>query len=253
MPAAGLFITGTDTGVGKTHVACLLARGLADAGLSVGVMKPCETGVQWQGADEESSDDCHRELPPGSDADRLARAARCRAPAQTILPYAFPLPAAPSVAASQAGAEIKREQLDLAQAELRAHHDVLIVEGAGGITVPLAPNFTFLDLAARWGFPVLIVARTGLGTLNHTVLTERAARAAGLRVMGLVLNAVDGPVSESDRANLQPLGGLLAAPILCEFAYRGGASEGESGVPSDAAESALVAALVASVRLSLHV
>ncbi len=232
MPAAGLFITGTDTGVGKTHVGCLLARGLVDAGLSVGVMKPCETGVQ-RGPDGE--------LPEGSDAELLARAACCDAAPTTILPYAFPLPAAPSVAAAHAGSEIERECLDLAQAALREDHDVLLIEGAGGITVPLTAGFTFLDLAAHWGLPVLIVARTGLGTLNHSVLTERAARAAGLRVMGLVLNAVDGTVSPSDRANLEPLGELLAAPVLCEFGH------------GDGAESGALAQLVAGVRGALHV
>lgn len=232
MPAAGLFITGTDTGVGKTHVGCLLARGLADAGLSVGVMKPCETGVE-RGP--------NGDLPEGSDAALLAGAAGCDAAPGTILPYAFALPAAPSVSAAHEGCEIDRERLDLAQAELRESHDVLLIEGAGGITVPLTAGFTFLDLAAHWGLPVLIVARTGLGTLNHSVLTERAARAAGLRVMGIVLNAVDGPVSASDRANLEPLGELLAAPILCEFGH------GESS------DSAALAELVTSVRGALHV
>lgn len=245
MPAAGLFITGTDTGVGKTHVACLLARGLVRAGLSVAVMKPCETGVQWDPAgdscDRGGSGNSGSDLPPGSDAARLADAARCDAAPTAILPYAFPLPAAPMVAAADAGVDIERERLDRARAELLEGHDVLLVEGAGGITVPLAPGFTILDLAARWALPVLIVARTGLGTLNHSVLTERAARAAGLRVMGLVLNAADGPVSPSDRANLQPLAELLAAPILCEIAHGE-----EPGEPARAA-------LVESVRRALHV
>jgi dethiobiotin synthetase len=232
MPAAGLFITGTDTGVGKTHVACVLAAALVDQGLSVAVLKPCETGI-------DPSDD--GSLPEGSDAALLAAAARCEAPPSTILPYAFPLAAAPSVAAAAAGSMIEREGLDRARAELIDQHDVLLVEGAGGITVPLAPGFTFVDLAARWALPALIVARTGIGTLNHSVLTERAARAAGLRVVGLVLNAVDGPVSDNERANLEPLGDLLAAPILCEFPH------------SEPPESAAVDALVKGVRRALHV
>jgi len=232
MPAAGLFITGTDTGVGKTHVGCMLARGLVDEGLSVAVMKPCETGVERGLAGE---------LPTGSDAALLAAAARCAAAPTTILPYAFALPAAPSVAAAHEGCEIERERLDQARSLLLESHDVLLIEGAGGITVPLMPGFTFLDLAAHWGLPVLIVARTGLGTLNHSVLTERAARAAGLRVMGLVLNAVDGPVSASDRANLQPLPELLAAPILCEFGH------------GQAPDPAALNGLVEGVRGALHV
>lgn len=232
MKAASLFISGTDTGVGKTHVACLLASALAEQGLSVAVLKPCETGV-------ELSDD--GSLPEGSDAALLAAAARCDAPPSAILPYAFPLAAAPLVAAAAAGSVVEREHLDRAREKLGDQHDVLLIEGAGGITVPLAPGFTFLDLAARWALPALIVARTGIGTLNHSVLTERAARAAGLRVVGLVLNAVDGPVSDSERANLQPLSDLLAAPILCEFPHAANPAVAE------------LAALVEGVRRALHV
>lgn len=203
----GVLITGTDTGVGKTRVATWLARALADEGQRVAVMKPCETGVPSEG------------LPADSDAARLLAASGCAAGLETVRPYAFPLPVAPSVAAREAGATIDQDLLDRSYERLRRDHDVVLVEGAGGLLVPLAPCLTFADLAARWRLPVVVVARTGLGTLNHTALTVRAARSAGLRVLGVVLNAVDEPVSDSDRHNLSDLERLAAAPVLAELPH----------------------------------
>jgi len=205
----GVLVTGTDTGVGKTHVACLLARGLADRGLSVGVQKPCETGVEapWPPAADAG-------LPAGSDAERLVRAAGSDDAPTDVLPYLFPLPAAPSVAAGDAGGRVDLEVVTAAYQRLAARHDVVLVEGAGGLLVPLDDDADFIDLARRLELDLLIVARARLGTVNHTLLTERAARQAGLTVRGVVLNDVDGELSDADRLNLAALSPRLQAPVL---------------------------------------
>lgn len=206
-----LFVTGTDTGVGKTRVACALTEGFAMRGRVVGVCKPVETGV--------SGGPRPTELPPGSDAAALAAASNAEQSPADILPWAFALPAAPSAAARVEGTAVDVPAL---VAHLRAQvalHDVLIVEGAGGLLVPIAPGYDFLDLARELQASVLIVARTGLGTLNHTALTLAALRRAELPVVGVVLNSPDGPVSPSDRENLAELPALIDAPILAELAH----------------------------------
>ncbi len=230
--ARGVLVTGTDTGVGKTWVTCALARALRDAAAGwdatgssasgadapgagaprVGVMKPCETGldVEWPA----------EQLPEGSDAAALADAAGCSASVTDILPCAYRLPAAPSVAAAWQDAVVDLTVIEAAYARLAEQHEVVLVEGAGGLLVPLVAGFDFSDLAARLGLAVLVVARTGLGTLNHTALTVRAARARGLDVIGVVLDAAQGEVSASDRHNLSALPGLLGeVPVLAELAY----------------------------------
>ncbi|MDG2149869.1 MAG: dethiobiotin synthase [Planctomycetota bacterium] len=210
----GVLVTGTDTGVGKTWVACHLAKALAARGLRVGVMKPCETGLTGAGSERALT-----EAPRGSDAEQLVLASDCRAPLSDILPYAFSLPAAPSVAALEEGANIDFEVIECAYQRLSESHDVVIVEGAGGLLVPLAPHLDFLDLAQRLELEVLAVARTGLGTLNHTALTDRALRSAGLTPLGFVLNSPEEPASESERANLSGLCSLVETPVLAEFPH----------------------------------
>ncbi|RKY20707.1 MAG: dethiobiotin synthase [Planctomycetota bacterium] len=232
MTAPALLIGGTDTGVGKTYVACALARGLVQLGLQVGVMKPCETGVPGGRPGAPGL------LPQGSDADRLVRASGCVSSSELVRPYAYPLPAAPAVAARQAGSAIETRVLDKAFAALREAHDVLLVEASGGLLVPLAPALTVVDLAARWRLPLLLVARTGLGTLNHTALSLRAAHAAGLRVLGVVLSSPDGAPSESERQNLEALESLISAPVLMELpaaASCAGAGEAASTAAGEAA------------------
>ena len=213
----GLLVTGTDTGVGKTEVAVRLARSLVTAGLSLGVMKPCETGI---------APDPDHALPPGSDAARLAEAAASDDPPERVRPYVFELPAAPTAAAEAEGRTLSLARLDEAWEALRARHDAVLVEGAGGLLVPLTAQVDFADLAARWDLPLLIVARAGLGTLNHTALTVRVARSRGLRVLGVVVNQVDGPISDPDRANLADLAGLVApTPVLAELPHGAEADE----------------------------
>jgi dethiobiotin synthetase len=198
----GFFVTGTDTDVGKTVVACALARGLRERGHDAGVMKPIETGVGSEGP---------------RDAIALRAAAGDVDPLEDVCPQRFALPAAPTVAAAAEGREVDLAAVDAAYARLAAQHELLVVEGAGGLLVPAAAGLTMADLAARFGLPLVVVARSALGTINHTRLTLEAARARGHDVAGLVISHATGPLSAADQANLQVLRREPGAPLLGEI------------------------------------
>jgi dethiobiotin synthetase len=198
-----LFVTGTDTGVGKTFVACALAHALRSAGRQVGVVKPVETGVEAE----------------PEDALALAAAADDRAPLDEICPYRLRAPLAPSVAAAREGVTIDVERI-VALIERRARTvDVLIVEGAGGILVPIAPTVTYLDLAGRLRLRTLIVAANRLGTVNHCALTARAALAAGIDVVGFVLSQPSAP-DLSTETNAETIAALTQLPCLGVLPHR---------------------------------
>ena len=198
MTARGLFVTGTDTGVGKTVVACALARALRARGLDVGVMKPIETGVG-----------------PGGPEDALAllRAAGSKAPLERICPQRFALAAAPTVAADAEGRAVDLDAIHDAYRATCEEHDFVLVEGAGGLLVPLTPDVTMADLAADLGLPVLIVARATLGTINHTALTLEVCRARKLPVVGVVISHTREALSAADASNLEALRRQLG-PLL---------------------------------------
>ena len=173
----GIFITGTDTGVGKTYVACGIAKALKERGVDVGVMKPAETG-------------CRRRLGRlfPSDAARLMKSACTRDSLDHVNPYRFSKPLSPYAAAGLEGKSIDPDGIRKAFCVLSRRHDFMIVEGAGGIMVPLSQNYLYLDLAADLGLPVVIVARPCLGTINHTLLTVSAIRKRRLKIAGVVIN-----------------------------------------------------------------
>jgi dethiobiotin synthetase len=173
----GVFITGTDTGVGKTYCAAALVREMGRRGIDVGVMKPAETGCQTRGG----------KLVP-SDALHLVRAAGARDLLSGVNPYRFSQPLAPSLAAELENGKIRKSRILKSFKTLTEAHEFMVVEGAGGVLVPLAGRYTFLDLAADLGLPVLIVARPGLGTINHTLLTVLALQARNLQISGIVIN-----------------------------------------------------------------
>ena len=203
-PSHGLLITGTDTGVGKTFIACGLAGALRRQGLSVAPFKPVETGCAF---DAES-----QRLVP-ADAELLRRATRTEAPLDAICPYRFAPPVAPWVAAEQAGVAIDPQRLERCYRELTASHDVVLVETAGGILVPLAEGFHYADLARLLRLPVLVVIGSKLGAINHTRLTLEFLHTAGLTVLACVLNH---PYKETDPAtatNEQTLRRLLRVPL----------------------------------------
>jgi len=186
----GFFITGTDTGVGKTVVACALAAWYRHRGYDVGVMKPVATGGRWL-----------REGSAGrwisDDARQLVRAAGVSDPWSLVNPVCFQEPLAPFTAALRARTPIQLRPIVDAFRRLAARHDVLIVEGVGGLLVPLTPTVTVADLARRLGLPLLVVARPGLGTLNHTLLTLHGAKTLGLAVHGIVVNHAQKPPQDA--------------------------------------------------------
>jgi dethiobiotin synthetase len=183
----GFFVTGTDTAVGKTVVTGGLARALRAEGRSVGILKPVQSGAR--------ADD------PAGDAALLA--ATCV--------YAFEAPLAPLVAAQVEGATVELEPIVRAAERLAAANDVLLVEGAGGLLVPLADGLLVADVARALALPLVVVARAGLGTVNHVLLTLEAARARGLEVAAVVLN---GDEDASTPENPDLIGAFGGKPLL---------------------------------------
>ena len=173
----GFFITGTDTGVGKTVVAAALAIVLRESGRDVGVMKPVASGCVRR-----------REGLVSEDAEFLAKAAEAPETLEEISPIRFEAPLAPTVAAARAGVETDLEPMWEAWRRLRDAHEILLVEGIGGILCPVTPAMSVADLAKEFRLPLLVVARSTLGTINHTALVIEAARARGLAVAGVVIN-----------------------------------------------------------------
>jgi dethiobiotin synthetase len=200
----GLFVTATDTGVGKTEVACALLRGLRARGVDAAGMKPAQSGVS-----------------PGepTDADRLLAAAGGADPMALVCPYSFAAPLAPGVAARLAGEEIALSRILDAARALAARHAFLVVEGAGGLLVPLTPRETYADLAVALGLPVLLVARAGLGTVNHTALTAEALRARGLALAGVILNRSAPGADPSEPHNASEIERLTGARVLCALPF----------------------------------
>jgi dethiobiotin synthetase len=171
-----LGVTGTDTGIGKTVVACALAAALTRRGMRVAAMKPVETGCAFGDS--------------ARDGARLAKAAGETRGLAVVAPFVFPEPVAPVLAAELAGSAIDLVELDAAVENASRGYDVLIVEGAGGLLVPVTTDAAYDSLFARWSLDVVFVAADRLGVINHTRLTIAAARAAGLRVRAVVLNQV---------------------------------------------------------------
>ena len=173
----GLFITATDTEVGKTVVTAALATVLREKGRDVGVMKPVASGCVRR-----------REGLVSEDAEFLSKAAEAPEPLEEISPLRLEEPLAPTVAAARAGIELDLEPMWQAWRRLRDAHQVMLVEGIGGLLCPVTPDASVADLAKAFGLPLLVVARSGLGAINHTALTVEAAWARGLKVSGIVVN-----------------------------------------------------------------
>lgn len=171
----GVFITGTDTGVGKTIVTAAVATALHAQGIDTGVMKPIATGTRASG-----------NAP--SDTDWLRAVTGVPDAADLVTPYRFQVPAAPLVAATQAGRSIDPSRIIEAFQTLAARHGFLVVEGIGGVLVPITPDFFVADLAKQMGLPVLIVTRAGLGGINHTLMTLECLRNRGVTMCGLIFN-----------------------------------------------------------------
>ena len=193
-------VTGTDTGVGKTVVTAALAAALTRRGLNVAAMKPVETGVRF--------DDAQR------DGAKIARAAARQSSLRMLAPVTLDEPLAPLIAARHVGRCIDLATLDQAMREATADADALLVEGAGGLLVPITDHLSYDALFARWSLSVIIVAVNRLGVINHTRLTVAAARAAGLTVRAIVLKGTATAADLSTQDNASLITELTGAPVV---------------------------------------
>ncbi len=199
----GLFITGTDTGVGKTLVTAGLARCLRDRGFAPGVIKPVETGCALRNG---------KRIP--RDGSFLKHMAGATEPIEEIVPYRLAAPLAPQVAAEREGVRIQTRRLQSAFRAISSRHPFILVEGAGGILVPVTRRTTMVDLMKQFELPVLLVSRIGLGTLNHTLLTLYYLAQHRIPVAGVVLNDPDGCRDLSARSNPATLEQWTSVPLL---------------------------------------
>jgi len=204
----GIFITGTDTGVGKTLVACGLAALLRESGYKVGVMKPAETGCEERDG-----------KPFPQDAYLLKEVSGCSEPLEKICPYRLRDPLTPSMAAEREGVKIDISLLGKIYGEISSNHDITLVEGAGGLLAPILPSFTYAGLARLLKLPLLVVAANRLGVINHLLLTLEHASCRGLRVLGYVFNRLDAQPSLAADTNREALLSLTAVPYLGEIPY----------------------------------
>lgn len=196
--ADGVFVTGTGTEVGKTVVAAAIARTLATEGKRVAVFKPAVTGLDERGE---------------TDHALLRRASGSSQTDEEIAPYRYGPPASPHLAAALAGEEIDPERLRHSAASAAKGADAIVCEGVGGLLVPLSPSYLVRDLAADLGYPLVLVASPGLGTINHTLLTLEAARTSGLEVAAVVLTPWPKEPSEIERSNQETIAALGNVPV----------------------------------------
>lgn len=209
MAAKGIFITGTDTGVGKTVASAVIATLLRRKGHSVGVMKPITSGCAERDG-----------ILVSEDAELLAHAAGVPLTSDCT-PYLLRAPLAPSLAASLDGVRIDFSVISDAYRRLADSYEYLIVEGAGGLMVPIAGGLLMSDLASHLGLPIAVVARPNLGTINHTLLTTFCARSMGLEVKGVIINRYPnhpGQAEESAPHLISSLSGCLLLGVFPEAA-----------------------------------
>lgn len=206
-----VFVTGTDTDVGKTVVAAGIAAELARRGVNVGVMKPVATGGKRRGGRVISDD-----------AEFLRKAAGVRDPMELVNPICLEPALAPSIAARITHQPIDLKHVWKAYKVLSSAHDCMVVEGVGGLFVPLHERYYVAHLTQRLGLPLVIVTRPTLGTINHTALTAHAAHTFGLEVRGLVVNHhAKFRIGVAERLNPATLEMEANAPVLGEVPYLG--------------------------------
>lgn len=198
----GLFVTGTDTGVGKTIVTAALARALRLRGVRVGVMKPVTSGCSERNGELISDD-----------AELLAWAAGVEYD-DDLAPYCLREPIAPVEAAERDGVRIDFERIASCYRRLAAKSDVMLVEGAGGLMVPLHGGLLIADLVRKLELPLLVVARPHLGTINHSVLTCFAAGQMEIEVKGVIVNRFPAKPGLAEKGAPHQIGSLCGAPIL---------------------------------------
>jgi len=202
------FVTGTDTGVGKTRASAALLHALRARHARCVGMKPVAAGTDASGVNE--------------DVLALRAAGNVAVPPELDNPVALPDPVSPHIAAERAGRRIEVDTLVAAYRELACRADAVVVEGAGGFLVPLSAEATGGDLAVALGLPVILVIGLRLGCLNHALLTQEAVRARGLALAGWIVNRLD-PAMPEQEANLDFLRRRLDAPLLADWPWQPGA------------------------------
>jgi|WetSurMetagenome_2_1015567.scaffolds.fasta_scaffold42855_4 dethiobiotin synthetase len=204
-----IFVTGTDTGIGKTVISSAISAFFSlRKQMNVGVMKPFECGLSKTDKD----------LLPW-DAICLREASGSIDDLNTISPYTLEAPVAPEVAAMLEHVNIDINMVDKIYHSLAKSHDLLVIEGAGGVLVPIQENFFFVDLIQKWNAPTLIVSRLGLGTINHTLLTNHLLKERGIKVLGVILNNTDGLGDLPAQTNPDILRKYLDVPVLGIFPH----------------------------------
>jgi len=214
--AQGIFVTGTDTGVGKSIVAATLAYLLRMSGARVGVMKPVTSGCREENGGLVSDD-----------ALLLCRSAGIEC-SDDVAPYRLREALAPAEAAKIDGVRIDFSRIRESYQRLAAANDVMIVEGAGGLMVPLAGGLLVADLVRDLNLPLLVVARPDLGTINHTVLTCYAAQQMGLSVAGVIVNNLPEAPGRAEQSAPHHIGSLCGAPVLGLWPHHEGADQAET-------------------------
>jgi len=197
---SSILITGTDTGIGKTTVSCIMAASLRQRGLRVGVFKPAETG-------------CANGVATAADVRNLKYFADCSFSIEALCSYALREPLAPMMAARIEGVRIDLDRIAQCHQQIVAAHDITLIEGAGGLLVPLGEGTTFVDLAQRLDAAVLVVVGNRLGAINHALLTIRYARTVGLNVIGYVINQIQSEMDLAASTNVALLEELLGPPL----------------------------------------
>jgi dethiobiotin synthetase len=207
-PAArGYFVTGTDTGVGKTLLACVLLRTFSAHGIRAVGMKPVASGAT-SGDDGLVNDDVLA----------LEAASNVTAPRELTNPYCFKPAIAPHIAAHEAGVTISLTRLRSAYQELTRRADCVVVEGAGGFRVPLGPRFDMGDLAVALQLPVILVVGLRLGCINHALLSAHAVRACNLHIAGWIANQIDRNMARVDE-NVSAIAERIGAPMIARVPF----------------------------------
>ncbi|MFT4571244.1 MAG: dethiobiotin synthetase [Hyphomicrobiaceae bacterium] len=227
----GIFITGTDTGVGKTMVGAAIAAAATKRGMRVGVSKPIETGARENKSGHLVGEDCAR----------LAAAAGNRQLPEEVASYLLRAPAAPVVAAREEHAHVDTNRLAADVRHIAALNEFTIVEGAGGLMVPITDDYTYTELAIELGFPVLVVVGSRLGCVNHALLTLDALQRHGLRIAGWILKelAASDPNPVAARTNRELIASFTPAKYLGTMRWIGDGKHADFDTLAQHAEESL--------------
>lgn len=223
---SAFFVTGTDTGIGKTRSSCALIHALRQAGHARVVgMKPVAAGCDWV-----TPDDGEPGYWLNEDVAQLRAASSLQVPSSFDNPYALPDAISPHIAARNAGEHVDLGHIEASFHALRQHADAVVVEGAGGFIVPFCEEpgdwATSADLAVRLGLPVILVVGIRLGCINHALLTQEAILSRGLKLAGWIANVVD-PAMPEQAANMATLQARIEAPMLAHWPWNPGAEPAE--------------------------